>query len=153
MGKFKNRKANIGGGGAGLNDKAGGGGAGYGTKGDDGYIDEESNEYTDNKNKNGFGGNCYGNKYLSKLYLGSGGGGSQCNLGGDGAGAIFIECQNLINYGSITANGGDSMIGAGAGSGGSIYCTVHKSIIMNNESLIQAKGGYGGKWGLYGNGG
>ena len=43
--------------------------------------------------------------------------------------------------------------GAGAGSGGSVHISVRDTITMDKDSLIQAKGGFGGKWGLYGNGG
>eukprot|EP01083_Nonionella_stella_P066888 176506_1 len=147
LGKLQSTAANLGGGGAGLG-TCGAGGGGYATKGGVGQSVSE-----DAYNKPGLGGNLYGTKYLTVLHLGSGGGGSECNVGGDGGGAILIECDKLINYGSITSNGGHAMKGAGAGSGGSIHIIVNDTLIMNEDGLIQAKGGYGGKWGLYANGG
>eukprot|EP01084_Bolivina_argentea_P061219 111888_1 len=149
MGTFNNISPNVGGGGAGLA-RCGAGGGGYGTIGGHGKMTDDVKSAIEHTGK---GGETYGNKYLTVLYLGSGGGGSECNLGGDGGGAIYLECNKLINYGHITANGGDAMIGSGAGSGGSIHINVKDTIRMDKNSLIQAKGGYGGKWGLYGNGG
>eukprot|EP01084_Bolivina_argentea_P059203 108071_1 len=149
LGRRNQIAPNMGGGGAGLDmNGGGGGGGGYGTKGGIGYKGDNID-----KDKVGLGGEIYGDKYLSTLHLGSGGGSGECNVGGDGGGSIFIECEKLIHYGSITANGGGAMIGAGAGSGGSIHLVIHDTITMNKESLIQTKGGYGGKWGTYGNGG
>eukprot|EP00484_Ammonia_sp_Unknown_P020162 CAMPEP_0197034854 /NCGR_PEP_ID=MMETSP1384-20130603/12807_1 /TAXON_ID=29189 /ORGANISM="Ammonia sp." /LENGTH=337 /DNA_ID=CAMNT_0042464823 /DNA_START=65 /DNA_END=1078 /DNA_ORIENTATION=- len=147
LGRYKDRSANIGGGGAGLDTVCGGGGAGYGTKGDDGKHGTASDDTY------GLGGHTYGDKYLHRFYLGSGGGGSLSAAGGDGGGAIYIKCDYLRNDGFITANGGDAELGAGAGSGGSIHIVANTNIDMDKHALIQARGGKGGSWGLYGNGG
>ena len=120
-----------------------GGGAGYGTKGYKGQYDKQYS------NKScGRAGDVYGSAKLDILHLGSGGGAAYGPYdGGNGGGALKIECKNLImNKGSsICCNGG---IGAnkylsGGGSGGSIHIVINNGndIKLHNESRIEAIGG------------
>ena len=71
-------------------------------------------------------------------------------MGGSGGGAIDIRCGQLINAGSILANGaaGGSFnthccSGAGGGSGGNIYI-IAAVIVHEAASVIEAVGGAGG---------
>ena len=124
---IKSRENNYGGGGSKFNEsKCYGAGGGYGTKG------QSSN--------NAKGGDVYGNYKLDVLYLGSGGGGSGLNKGGNGGGSIKIECNKLIinkNCG-IYCNGNYGNGFSGCGSGGSIYIICNELINYGN---IHAKGG------------
>jgi hypothetical protein len=111
--------ANFGGGGGGGGYiQVVGGGGGYGSDGGSrgGSLD-------------GAGGQCYGDKYLTHLYCGSGGGGSGGSYsglgsvrGGSGGGAIRLSCLNLTlcEHASIQANG-ECAVSSSGGSGGSIY--------------------------------
>ena len=110
------------------------GGGGYGTKGN-------YNIYTAK------GGLTYGNKELTTVYLGSGGGAGDGNWymnGTNGGGAIIIKCLINILMGNnsyIQANGGDNLhpkYVTGCGSGGSIYLSSPK---ITNNGYIQAIGG------------
>ena len=126
-------EANFGGGGGGGYGGASGGG-GYGTKG------ESGRKYDFN------GGGIYGDKYLSLLHLGSGGGGhSYRKCGGNGGGALKIECNKFINYGNILVNGDHGIEDYdGCGSGGSIFIICDEFIMNKNDkknNIINAIGG------------
>ena len=103
-------------------------------------------------------GECYGDKELSILYRGSGGGGYypddindnerlKCaRHGGNGGGALKLECYGRIIFNgisTISCNGMDGAVNAGNGSGGSIHIVVMNGdrIEMNEQSVICAKGG------------
>ena len=103
-------------------------------------------------------GECYGDKELSVLYRGSGGGGyypdtindhTRLKLGrhgGNGGGALKLECYGRIIFNgisSISCNGMEGAVNAGNGSGGSIHIVVMNGdrIEMNERSVICAKGG------------
>eukprot|EP01084_Bolivina_argentea_P260176 439275_1 len=126
----RTREANFGGGGGEY-----GGGGGYGSRAKDGWHNYNS------------GGRMYGDKQLSILHLGSGGGGEYYNIGGSGGGALKIQClSNIImkEDTSISCNGGDgSGRDSGGGSGGSIHIIVKSkyNIQMNESSSITAQGG------------
>ena len=109
------------------------GGGGYGTKGD-------------NTIYGGIGGNTYGNKELTILYRGSGGGGGHAR-GGNGGGIIHLYCSNkfiMNNDSTIQSNGIDGeMIRVGGGSGGSILVNCDIFDIHNTAKII-AIGGTGG---------
>eukprot|EP01084_Bolivina_argentea_P142878 250971_1 len=172
----KTRKSNFGGGGGGQisvfseygPQSSCGGGGGYGTNGYDGKLiydinKENENEYYENIiliNDNveyGIGGNIYGNKYLKKLHLGSGGGSGyyfdqmdnslKSNKGGAGGGGIKMECfGNIImnSHSEILCNGNKGKgLMAGGGSGGSIHIIVNNknNLQMNKCSKIEAIGG------------
>ena len=96
----------------------------------------------------GEGGKVYGDKELSILHLGSGGGSIMKAKGGNGGGAIRIKCLgNFILNGKakITANGeaGDGAV-SGCGSGGSIHIIVGKKENLQINDVdrceIRAKG-------------
>ena len=140
-------KANIGGGGmscGGFQDEHGGGG-GYGSAGQRGVRGKAQ------------GGNIYGDARKFQLngnnvHLGSGGGcgGDVLNwyFGGNGGGAIVIECDDAIIIGkgcTISANGdrGHDYRG-GCGSGGSIY--LHAPIIINDGTVTAIGGSW--LWGM-----
>ena len=150
-GEKNNTAANGGGGGGGKGSKSSGyskcrgGGAGYGTKG---------NDVTDGKKVTN-GGNIYGDKYLTMLYLGSGGGGgynngiSDTESGGNGGGVIDVQCGGNIIMAKesvICANGGNSVFGGG-GSGGTIKLKCkgiqgHLRKGFEGGCCIKAIGGY-----------
>eukprot|EP01083_Nonionella_stella_P026567 73166_1 len=142
----------------------GGGGGGYGTIGTAGRGWNKENAWGFNKGK------TYGDRWITELHLGSGGGASanrdywkeseiyKYSTGGDGGGALKIECDRFQNNGQISANGGDGEVNAGGGSGGSIVIECKQFISSNNpRGFIKAVGGYGDVGGYgengYGNGG
>ncbi|ETO33688.1 tenascin XB-like protein [Reticulomyxa filosa] len=108
------------------------GGGGYGTKG--GGNDRQSGE-------------MYGEETLLKqIHFGSGGGGIFLNEGGSGGGIIeLIIEQQLINHGSIQANGEDGR--SSGGSGGSILielqCQSHLNELKQTFGTITCIGGSG----------
>jgi len=109
-----------------------GGGGGYGTRG-------ESNTALRRLQN---GGDVYGDETLSVLHLGSGGGGGFGQVpGGNGGGAIKIECVRLRVDGEIKCNGGHCIqYTSGGGSGGSIFLRCHR-FEMSQSGSIQACGG------------
>eukprot|EP01084_Bolivina_argentea_P152835 266513_1 len=136
------RTHNFGGGGAGLQ-WGSGGAAGYGTMGYKGQFDKQFSNKSCGK-----GGHVYGSQMLNPLYLGSGGGASYGGYdGGNGGGALKIECKKLVmDRGStIRCNGGDGKHTylSGGGSGGSIHLIVNdgNDIMLNGEAKIEAIGG------------
>ncbi len=87
----------------------------------------------------------YGDKALSILHLGSGGGGWRSHYGSRGGGALQIECVNFENDGNIKVNGDSPIAYGGAGSGGSILiiCQYFQLNINDKKSCyIHVKGGY-----------
>jgi len=121
----------------------GGGGAGYAIAG----INGGAGRY----GYRGYGGGVYGSSDLSKIYFGSGGGGS-ANVdagtglaGGNGGGILIMFGNSVVVNGAILINGADgstSLNGNSAGSGGSIY--IKGVTILSGPNLITAKGGQGG---------
>eukprot|EP01084_Bolivina_argentea_P186209 321010_1 len=106
----------------------------------------------------GCGGCKYGNKELTVLHLGSGGGAGYngSSKGGDGGGSMILQCFGsliLKENSSITTNGtnGEGNVGGG-GSGGSIHIIINdpSNIQMTPSSSICSKGGNGGKNGGFG---
>eukprot|EP01084_Bolivina_argentea_P160613 279673_1 len=93
-----------------------------------------------------FGKDCgklYGDKEINGLCLGMNGGeGSNREQGGNGGGAIKIECNSFINHtGEITANGYSAATNdAGCGSGGSIVVICNQDC-YGTVGKIQAIGG------------
>eukprot|EP00485_Elphidium_margaritaceum_P022836 CAMPEP_0202711290 /NCGR_PEP_ID=MMETSP1385-20130828/23125_1 /ASSEMBLY_ACC=CAM_ASM_000861 /TAXON_ID=933848 /ORGANISM="Elphidium margaritaceum" /LENGTH=291 /DNA_ID=CAMNT_0049370997 /DNA_START=34 /DNA_END=909 /DNA_ORIENTATION=- len=87
------------------------------------------------------GGQIYGDKFLSVLHLGSGGG---CNknghIGGAGGGAIYIETYRMVNNGCITADGGSGNC-CGSGSGGSIHVVCSQFVMQDENAYLSAVGG------------
>jgi hypothetical protein len=86
---------------------------------------------------------------------GSGGGGlnSTYNRGGSGGGVIRIEAGELINDGTITANG-ESVNSVGGGSGGSVWLTVNTlkgigTITANGGNSTNSGAGGGGRIAVY----
>ena len=132
-----------------------GGGGGYGCDGTSGQgkNDKDGKNSKNSKNGNdgdvtyGKGGNSYGKAELFELnglnvHLGSGGGaGSDITKwynGGNGGGAIIIECDDaiVIKKGCvISANGSKKNSHGGCGSGGSIYL---KAPIIVNQGHVTA---------------
>ena len=133
-------------------------GGSYGTKGI-----ATGGQWEDNKER------IYGDKELSVLHLGSGGDSYIYYKGGNGGGALKIECVKFENHGKITVNGDPADFdqnkcnkGGGCGSGGSLFIICDEFIIgteapqMNDpmgfrrwkyRSCIEAKGGsLGGYW-------
>eukprot|EP01084_Bolivina_argentea_P241513 405425_1 len=91
------------------------------------------------------GGTVYGDKELTKLWLGSGGGiddESWTDMKGGNGGGIISICSygNIImkEYSTITANGIKPRSCAGSGSGGSILIECNKLDMAENTS-IQSK--------------
>ena len=118
---------NVGGGAHGSSSYPGGSGGSYGTRGEVGYhhVDDfvvAGQSYT------------YGTADLSKVYLGSGGGGR----GLPGAGACILITKELELYGSITS-AGDGPGYDSSGSGGSILINTNK--VTMNAGSITAHGG------------
>ena len=104
-----------------------GGGAGYGGNGG-------------NSNGGNAGGNVFGS-VITPTDLGSGGGNISATLGGAGGGYIRLIVSGTLTIptgGVISANGGDSGLGAGGGSGGSIYITAGT---FAGNGTISANGG------------
>ena len=81
---------------------------------------------------------------MSVLHLGSGGGGYR-EKGGNGGGALKIECVKFINNGQITVNGDNVKYDiTGCGSGGSIFIVCDEFIMNSNDpknNIIHACGG------------
>lgn len=93
------------------------------------------------------GGLAYGDVELSKLFLGSGGGGASCpgysGVGGRGGGMIIIISPEILVSGKISADGGSGTGGGcaygGGGSGGTIWLIAGN--IYSGVSNITATGG------------
>jgi hypothetical protein len=130
----------------------GGGGASYGTEGAPGAINWAGA-------MGGLAGTLYGDAQLSKVYMGSGGGGTGVDdnygnygaSGGNGGGIIMVYSSSFENI-PIESNGANGNTpadnsssqrgGSGAGSGGSII--VNAASVTNNASTkILATGGKG----------
>ena len=109
-------------------------GASYGTKGGD-MFDIPS-------------GNIYGDKYISKLYMGSGMNSDDNSHKYRGGGAI----QLISNKGNIHNNGTITCDGDIGSSGGSIFIISNK-FTNDVNGLISVKGGNGNEGWNYGNGG
>jgi hypothetical protein len=101
----------------------------------------------------GSGKTLTGNFQSLLLNLGAGGGGGGDftvgvpGSGGAGGGVIYIECNELVFTGKITADGqpGGTSMGNGAGGGGGggvILVRAHK--ITTNTGTVSAAGGTGG---------
>jgi hypothetical protein len=154
---------NLGGGGGGdaltsncPNCHSNAGGAGHATTGTAGTP-------TPWADKPGEGGAIYGLANLSKIYLGSGGGGgyldsdaganSYGGAGGAGGGIILISALKANIQGLIRANGLDgetgvhygpaSPGGGGGGAGGSIWL-IGSEITISNSKVISTQNGIGG---------
>ncbi|UYN90163.1 MAG: hypothetical protein KIT08_02735 [Anaerolineales bacterium] len=126
-----------GGGGGGTNANRGAGG-GYATSGANGVGTT--------------GGQTYGDQQLSRLWMGSGGGGSDhpCNIcygpnGGAGGGAVYIYAQTIDYDGALSANGGNGACytptnnySSGGGSGGTVR--LQGANITLNGNLTATKG-------------
>ena len=100
----------------------------------------------------GQGGFKYGDKELTVLHLGSGGGGEYPD--GYGGGALKVLCFGTIIFktnSKISCDGGDGFLWSGGGSGGSIHIVVNNNnnIKWSASSSISSIGGKGG----VGNGG
>ena len=106
----------------------------------------------------GQNGKTYGDPALTKMYLGSGGGGGGCRSGSsceysdgaNGGGMVYIEAYTAIVNGYIWAKGGDASGGSssscndtigGAGSGGSIYLRAGALLSSNPGSRFSVQGG------------
>lgn len=112
----------------------GAGGGGYGTPGKSGFCHGEPS---------GKAGLTYGDRDVSVVYCGSGGGNSKFGFGSAGGGGIMIECEGNIrieNGATIIANGGDLKQDSlnGCGSGGTIWIRAKE---VKNDGLISAVGG------------
>eukprot|EP01084_Bolivina_argentea_P281068 480841_1 len=149
--------ANIGGGGGGKGRCGGGGGYGTcGKNGDNLHDDGPKPQASDlsiyagkmyeisGSAAMGKGGKTYGNKKLSILHLGSGGGSVITHNGGCGGGALRIVCFGKIilkKRASIACNGLEGVGNkSGCGSGGSIYIVMntYENIEMGMNSVIKA---------------
>ena len=102
------------------------------------------------KQPHGQNGNTYGDSALTKIYLGSGGGGGcrndySCEYpdGENGGGMVFVEADTAILNGNIVSDGNDVSVGSssrcddtigGAGSGGSIYFRA-RTLSSGNSNL------------------
>eukprot|EP01084_Bolivina_argentea_P320066 555272_1 len=102
----------------------------------------------------GWNGCKYGNKKLSVLHLGSGGGGGDRGAGidcaapqgGNGGGAIRLQCFGTIilkQEARMSCNGISGIGDSGGGSGGSIHIIINdkNNIEMDMTAKISAKGG------------
>lgn len=96
-----------------------------------------------NQDSGGNYSSSYGNVNIVPLIGGSGGGGNQ-NGGGAGGGAILIASSTIIDIGasgSVTANGGSVLEGAGgAGSGGAIRLVANQ---VGGQGQLRARPGSG----------
>ena len=94
---------------------------------------------------------------LSKLFLGSGGGGgcrddASCEYpdGANGGGLIYIVASQAVIKGSLKSRGGNSLGGSsrscddtigGPGSGGTIYLRTNSLVVQNPSSAFNVNGG------------
>jgi RHS repeat-associated protein len=130
--------ANLGGGGGPTGGRQNGSGGGYGSPGTGAH-----------------GGFSYGNIYLNKLYLGSGGGGGDCynsgdthlsgGNGGNGGGIVYIIADHVSIEGTVSSNGlnggvHDYNTSGGGGSGGSVKLEGNT---IGSLDEITATGGLG----------
>jgi len=84
------------------------------------------------------GGVIYGDTALSKLFMGSGGGGFY-NTGGNGGGIIYMLANTVSAGAGISANGANGASNAtGAGAGGSVYIT---GVTLTLNTNVTATGG------------
>jgi hypothetical protein len=87
------------------------------------------------------GGSCYGS-VTSPVTLGSGG------ASGPGGGAVLLNVTGRTKVaGVISASGADLPSFSGAGAGGSVWLTADS---LDGDGLIQADGGRGGNFAVYG---
>eukprot|EP01084_Bolivina_argentea_P013328 24983_1 len=159
---IKSAKNNLGGGGGGelsLHGEYGasttyGGGGGYGSPPTP-YRELGGKKAI--KNGHGVGGAVYGDLKLSKLHLGSGGGGGyrfeardnslRAEKGGAGGGALKLQCLGSLGLedgAKICCNGNAGRRGVGgAGSGGSVRIVLnHRDRLqMDGQSHVSAVGG------------
>lgn len=151
---YGNQNRNGGGGGSGYCScgEAAGGGS-YGTVGN-----TPTGKKTCGGGDDGQNGVVYGDSQLTKLFLGSGGGGGcrdddQCEYtdGASGGGLIYVVASRaIISDGSFLSIGGsptggpsstcDDTIG-GPGSGGTIYLRVNDLTVRNPNSVFDVDGG------------
>jgi hypothetical protein len=134
----------------------GGGGGGYGTAGTHGSYGASCGGSRPQANA----GSTYGIADLTKICLGSGGGGGYndedaylgtSGTGGDGGGIIMIFANTITVSGAIEAKGDDGGTyttdcsdngSGGGGAGGSIYLWANTATLGTN--LVKATGGAGG---------
>lgn len=108
--------------------------------------------YGTNGNSGSGSGSTYGESTLSKMFLGSaGGGGTRGNgsgqiegSGGNGGGIIYIISETMKNYGTISSKGHNGYVSwdgadGGPGTGGSIV--IKASNLYNYSSTVTAIGG------------
>ena len=152
-------KSNNGGGGMGFarfGHGGWGGGGGYGTDGKCGQGVGKIFYVTNNDHGivYGEGGDSYGSEKLfevngNNVQLGSGGGAGSDLIkwynGGNGGGAIVIECEDaiVIKKGAIITANGDVGDYGGCGSGGSIYLKTPMLVNCGKINAVGGKGQYG----------
>ena len=96
--------------------------------------------------QNGPEATLYGSQFLLPLVGGSGGGGGGGLGGGGGGGVLLLAAQNVVLYGTITANGGNGVSSggfgnsSGAGSGGGIR--IYASLFRGNGGLSVSGGSF-----------
>ncbi len=131
-------RSNRPGGGGGGGWTAYGGGGGYGTPG-------TTSTFASQEGDNG--GQTYGDETFSSgcIHLGSGGG-SCTESGGNGGGALKVECVKFANYGQISVNGGrPKCVNDGGGSGGSVFIVCQEFIMDGKDQESNFIHAYGGK--------
>lgn len=148
------RAANVGGGGAGTGRFSGGGGGGYANAGGNGDTGDAFGPGVP-ADAYGFGGSSYGSSSLTqRLFLGSGGGGSDGDVPGceeasspgtNGGGIVAVFAQGITNGGNIVSDG-VSIPGypaANAGGGGSGGSVLVRTSQFFSRGTIRASGGGG----------
>lgn len=141
-------------GGAGGNDSgstkqgAGGGAGGYGGWGSGGHAQATATAKilallmgTSGSTVKGF------NHFLPlvAMFRGAGGGGGSGVSGGNGGGCIFIECNELVFDGTLSANGANgSTTNGSSGGGGGGTIIVKAKTITTNTGTSTVTGGTGG---------
>lgn len=149
---YHNANPNGGGGGSGYcNCGEAAGGGSYGT------VGNTPSGSSCGGGSHGQNGHMYGDAQLSKLYLGSGGGGGcrdddgcEYSDGANGGGLIYIMASKAVIKGSLKSTGGDSPGGSshacddtigGPGSGGTIYLRANELVVDNPSSTCNVDGG------------
>ena len=149
---------------AGEDGGAGGGAGSFGGAGGSGAVGDNAIATPTNKIKAFTGGSAgdnitHGyshNIFLITAYRGAGGGaGGDTNpTGGKGGGVIYIECNELVLTGTLTADGANGADGVGGndgggGGGGAGIIIIRAKIITTNAGIVTVAGGAGGtKWGV-----